>query len=70
MGTSISWSSAFENPGSPSQRQLSTPGVSDARCAAVAAATGAPADWPTVSADRMAELVLSLLKSTAPAGVT
>jgi hypothetical protein len=43
--------------------------MSDSSSAAADAATAAPADWPTVSADRMAVLVLSLLKSTAPAGV-
>jgi hypothetical protein len=65
----ISWSSAFEDLGSPSDCQSSTPGVSYASCAAADAATAAPAHWPTVSADRMAELALTLLKSTAPAGV-
>jgi hypothetical protein len=51
MGPSTSWSSAFDNHGSPSQRQLSTPGVADASCAAVAATTAVPVDRPVVSAD-------------------
>jgi hypothetical protein len=68
MGTSISWNSAFESPGSPSQHQSSIPRVSEASCAAAAAATAAPADSPTVSADRTAELTLLLLKTTARGG--
>jgi hypothetical protein len=69
IGTSISWSSAFENPGSSSQQQSSISSISDSSSAAADAATAAPADWPTVSADPMVELPLSLLKTTAPAGV-
>jgi hypothetical protein len=66
MGLFISWSSAFENSGSLSQQQSSIPSVPVSSCAAADAATAAPADWPTVSAYRTAELALLLLKTTAP----
>jgi hypothetical protein len=69
MERSISWSSAFENPGLPSQHQSSIPRASDASCAAAAVATASPTDWPAVSAGDVAEFALSLLKTIALAGV-